>query len=322
MQEGKTAEKTEKSSDDGFSSMTEKLRTNPWIVSTLVLGLFALVLLFFMFKGGITGNVISETDIESKFLDFAGAQGVSGVEIVAVENSGSYYDLTYSLNGQVGHFYITKDGEYFAPVFYPLTGNAVSDNEETPKEVPKSDKPVAELFIWSYCPYGVTALTPFAEVAKILGNSAEFKVRLYYDGHGEHETQQNKIQACIQKYDKTKYWDYAINFASKVYTKCSGNAACDKSESTAIMKSLGIDSNKILTCVESEGESLIGVDSQRAGAVGISGSPSLVINNVFASVARNAEAYKQAVCSAFNTAPSGCSQTMSSSQATASGSCG
>lgn len=197
------------------------------------------------------------------------------------------------------------------------------DTTPAPVETKKSDNPLVELFIWSYCPYGVTALDPFADVAKLIGDKTEFKVALYYDGHGAYETQQNKTQACIQKYAKDKYWDYAKAFASDIYPVCgsSGDINCDKTESIALMDSLGINSTEIFSCVESEGASLIAADSLRAQSLGVTGSPTLAIDGVKVSVARTAEAYKTAVCNTFNTAPEACSDVLSNAAATTSGSC-
>ena len=87
------------------------------------------------------------------------------------------------------------------------------------------------------------------------------------------------------------------------------------------MDSLGIDSTKVLECVDSQGESLLEEHYNTASEVGVTGSPSLVINGVKVNAARDAESYKQAVCSSFNTMPEGCDETLDSSAATTTGSC-
>jgi protein-disulfide isomerase len=133
--------------------------------------------------------------------------------------------------------------------------------------------------------------------------------------------QQNKIQACIQKLSSSKYWDYSKTFAEEIYEKCYGNITCDLTESTKLMKSLGIDSSAILSCVKSEGETLINADYASAEEEGVTGSPTLIVNGVKVSVSRTAEAYKEAVCSAFNNVPSECSQTLDSTGEAASGNC-
>lgn len=297
----------------------EVLRENPWIISTFVLGIFVLIMLIGSF-GGMTGKAVSGSEAANAILDFANANGANA-ELVGVEKEGVFYKVTLSIQEQEIPVYVTKDGKYFTSSLISLVEEETSTETET-TEIPKSDKPVVELFIWSYCPYGVQALTPFAEVASLLEDNADFKVVLYYDGHGEHETQQNKIQACIQEIDKEKYWDYAIGFVEDIYPTCSGDVECNEKESIKLMKSLGIDSDAVMSCVESQGEDLIAEDYARAKEVSVTGSPSLVINGVKASPSsRTAEAFKDSVCSAFNNAPETCSVELSSEAGTASGSC-
>ena len=188
----------------------------------------------------------------------------------------------------------------------------------------KSGTPKVELFIWSYCPYGVQAQGPLASVASLLGGKADFEAVLYYDGHGPFETQQNKMQACIQEVAKDKYWAYAAGFVEKIYPKCSASRSveCNQNESVALMKTLGIDDSAVMSCVESRGADLLAEHSARARSYGVTGSPTLVINGKIANVARNAEAFKAAVCDAFDVAPAECGQTLSSTSGTASGNCG
>ena len=66
---------------------------------------------------------------------------------------------------------------------------------------------------------------------------------------------------------------------------------------------------------------MIAAASSRASALGVSGSPSIVINGVKVNVARDAESMKAAVCSAFNNVPSECGEALSSTTGTTSGSC-
>jgi len=100
-----------------------------------------------------------------------------------------------------------------------------------------------------------------------------------------------------------------------------GNIECDLDESTKLMKSLGIDSAKVLACVDSQGDSLIEADFENAKSVGVEGSPSLLVNGVKVSSARTADAYKTAICSGFTDVPEECSETLDSTGSTASGSC-
>jgi len=219
---------------------------------------------------------------------------------------------------------VTKDGEYLVQGLTPLNrAQQTAPGQQELADIPKSDKPEVELFIWSYCPYGVQAQGPLAEVVSLLGDSADFKTALYYDGHGAYETQQNKIQACMQDLGEEKYWDYVAGFVDNVYPVCgeSRDIDCDRTESIKLMDSLGIDSSVVMSCVDSKGASLIGADAQKSQQSGVEGSPTLFVNGVKANVARTAEAYKTVVCSAFNEAPEECSTILDASAVASSGNC-
>ncbi len=287
-------------------NMTEKIRDNPWIISSFVLGILAFILVVGSISGGISGKVISEDKAVNTVLDFVESQ-VGETEVVDVGLENGLYKVTVLIQGSQVPLYITKDGKNL------ITGGVIPVSLLEPAESVTTDVPLAQLFIWSYCPYGVTALEPFARVASFLGDSADFEVILYYAGHGEFEEKQNKIQACIQKLEYDSYWEYAETFATEIYNKCYGDVDCNLQESLALMDSLGIDSKEVLDCVESEGDSLLEEHYALAISLGVTGSPTLMINGIKADVARTAEAYKDAVCSSFNDAPEECGVVLDSS---------
>ncbi|MFH1425629.1 MAG: hypothetical protein ABIG28_02785 [archaeon] len=343
MSEDKKIEETQEKSESTSSSGDEyveipvgkylsSLRNNPWKVSTIVLAIFLIaVIVFNPFNSGtaVTGNTITANEAGQNAVNFINSNpNIQGeATLLSVEQDGQFYQATINYQGQQVPVYLTLDGEYL------LTGPPVSLTEEIPAsqdtqnqqpaEVPKSDKSKVELFIWSYCPYGVQAQGPLAEVASLLGDSADFEVIPYHDGHGAYENQQNKIQSCIQEIAPDKYWDYAAGFVKDIYPKCgaSRDAECDKTESIKLMKSLKIGDAKIMSCVDEKGDELFSESIARAQAYEVQGSPTLIINGVKVNVARTAEAYKTAVCNAFTTAPEACSTTLDSSAATTTGNC-
>ena len=304
-------------------SLIKSIRSNPWIISTAVL---VIVLAIFLFTGAgsCTGKAISKEVASSNLVSYFEGNGVSGLEVKSVEDMDSMYLIVLTYQSQDVPFYVTKDG-------YIIGNSLVSilpDLEEVPSpsgsasEVSKSDVPETGLFIWSYCPYGVTALGPYSEVAKLLGDNADFKVYLYYAGHGKFEEQQNKIQACMQDLGYTsEYWNYAQEFVDTIYPTCSGDIDCDLEKSKELMDSLNIDSTSVLNCVESKGAELLAEDYNVANSLGVTGSPTLVVNGVKMSVSRNAESFKQAICESFNNAPEICGTTLDSTGTTASGNC-
>lgn len=323
MEEENTEFRTE-----GKENFLSKIKEKPWQVTTAVLAVACLILLILALKPGVTGNVISSEDIGSQALDFFNTKlSRTPGTLDSMQEVSGIYQVDISSGGQQFPLYFTKDGNfiYQGNPLISITGQAVQNQEtQTSTEVPKTDVPKVELFIWGYCPYGVQVQELLAEVASLLENSADFEAVLYYDGHGDYETQQNKIQACIQKLDKDKYWDYAAGFVKNIYPKCgqTRDINCDKTESVNLMKSLGIDSSAVMSCVDSEGEALFQEYSQRAQQYGVTGSPTLAINGVIASSSsRTAEAFKTSVCEAFNNAPEQCSEVLDSETTAASGSC-
>ncbi len=304
-------------------------KANYWAISTTVL---AILLIVMMMTGGTTGAIVSQEQAGQNVLSFAKNQGAEAT-LINASDEGSLYQIVLSIKGQDGTLqnvpvYVTKDGKTLVPQPISLETKATPKAPSTSAtsastEIPKSDNPEVELFIWAYCPYGVMAQAPFAEVASLLEDSATFKAIMYHDGHGAYETQQNKIQACIQKINNENYWEYAKGFTEDIYPNCgqSRDIDCDKTESIKLMDSLGINSKAVMTCVDSEGTALIGADVANARNNGVTGSPTILINGVKANVARNAEAIKAAICSAYNDAPAECSNTLDATEAQAQGNC-
>ncbi len=103
-----------------------QIRENPWIISTVVLGL--IVLLMFAFGGGKSSNVktVSGEKATENALAFLNSnpslQGTVG--LVSVEKQGQFYAAILSYQGQQVPVYITLDGNYL------LTGAPISLNED------------------------------------------------------------------------------------------------------------------------------------------------------------------------------------------------
>jgi hypothetical protein len=167
-------------------------------------------------------------------------------------------------------------------------------------------------------------LDSFAKVGALLGKVADVKVKFFSNMHGEHEKQENMIQECIQQVAADKYWAYANQYVAKIYNVCGAtkDVSCDMNESVKLMKLVGIDSKKVLDCVATSGAQLYAAEQIEAGDLGLQYSPSIVINGVLADTDRTPEGIKSAVCNAFNSAPTECSQTLSASGTASSGNCG
>lgn len=295
-------------------TLTGKMRENPWILSTLVLGILALVLIVGSF--GITGN-ISKNEVGDKILKFAENQVTGEVKLVSADDFGSgLYTVTLDINGNEVPVQVTKDGKYMISSLIPLQASA----SETPTSagIPKSDKPVVELYVFTYCPYGLQMEKATIPVVKLLGNAIDFKIRQIGAMHGDYEKVEAERQLCIEKNYPDKFLDYSTEFASDTNIgNCNGDDKCVTPLINSIYIKLGIDGKKINSCMTSEGESLYDAEVQNSQAKGVSGSPTLLINGVVASASRSPAGVLDAVCQAFNTAPEICGTGLSTASSSA-----
>ncbi len=182
-------------------------------------------------------------------------------------------------------------------------------------EVPKSDNPEAHAFVMSYCPYGLQFMKAYVPVIELLGEKADLQVNfVHYIMHEEKEATENTRMYCIQKEQREKFTDYLRCFVE------DGNYE-------GCITEVGIDSAKLETCMQAADSEFeitknlqesterfppYMVDAVLAQLYGVGGSPTFGINGQQVQVSRSPEAIKQAICSAFNTPPEECSQTLSS----------
>jgi hypothetical protein len=252
------------------------------------------------------------------------AQGGTASLVSAGEVSG-IYKITISYLGNEIPVYSTKDGKFFITGVMD-TGEEISSGVEEPANTPKTDRPDVNLFVMSQCPYGVQAEGVMEPIVELLGNKINFGLKFIASGtaasgfsslHGQPEVDEDIRQACIIKHYPEKLFSYLScanadyrNIGS-VWENCSASA--------------GIDTEKIKTCFNGdEGKTLLAENIKLADKFGVGGSPTLMINNITYNGARSAEAFKQAICSAFNTPPAECSQTINAtaSSAPVTGGCG
>jgi hypothetical protein len=212
---------------------------------------------------------------------------------------------------------------------------AGSATQITPKTTPalvKSARPAVDLYVMSFCPYGTQAETVMSPVVDLLKSKADIQVRYIttitgstVDSvsslHGRTEAMEDLRQICINKYYPDEFWPYLKTFNEKCYT-VRGNAtmlaSCRKNADTT----LSLDSAKIDTCAGgAEGLALLKADETAAVKNGAMASPTLVINGVQYSGARTPEAYKQAICNSFETAPAECNTVLSATSSATSGGC-
>ena len=296
-------------SDKNKENLTDKFKENPWILATLVLGVLVLVLLLVGGFSGLTRSKVTGDDAGKSIVTFLNSQTGGGVEYVSSEDMGNVYKITVSYQNQNIPVYVTKDGEYYVQGLVPITETLDSPPTQPPStEVPKSDKPVVELFVMSYCPYGTQAEKGILPAIALLGNKVDFKLRTVdYILHGEKEDLENKRELCIrEEQGQDKLNKYLVCILNSTDTQAPADvSACEKKA--------GINSAKLQTCLKTKADDYFAADSVLSKGYGVRGSPTLIINGVESNAGRSPASYLQGICDAFTSAPSECNEQLSSS---------
>ena len=332
-----TLEKTEKSEviEVPVGRYFKNLRTNPWIASTVVLGVVLVLVLIFGTGGASGGAKISSDEAGQKVLEFLNSNpSVTGeIELVSAEQDGQFYQVMLTYQGQQVPVYTTLDGEFL--VGNPVSLSGVEDTTATDTtatdttdnsggvqadtSVPKSDKPKVELFIMSYCPYGTQIEKGILPVATLLGDKIDFEIKFVsYAMHGEKEVTENLRQYCIETEQGDKFLGYLKCFL-------------DASDSAACLKTSGVNTVKMDACTKKTDTQYnimknfndqstwlsgqyppFNINKAENEQYGVQGSPTLIVNGKQANSGRDPASLLATVCAAFNTSPEECTTQLSS----------
>jgi thiol-disulfide isomerase/thioredoxin len=306
-----------------------KNKINLWMISTAVL---ALILIIMFVRAGITGSVIGAlskeqagTKVTSLINGYFIQTGSATLDSVSEESG--LYKVTLNYNSDKIPVYLTKDGKSLIlpnGIVSVAEIEASANQQQTATEnIPKSDKPSVELFVMSFCPYGVKAEGNILPIIELLKDKIDFKIKFIVSVngntindvqslHGINEAKEDARQVIIMKYYPDKFYSYLSEIDNNCYSLASDTAKFDECWKNAA-QNLGMDINRIETAAYgTEGINLLKQDEADASKYEVSGSPTLIINGVqSSSIYSGTAATQQAICSAFNTAPSECSQEIS-----------
>jgi len=289
----------------------------------IILVTFALTQGFGLLKGKIGSTqppaVKSAMDLITKEL---ASQGQTAT-FVKYESKDGLYAVTWKVGAQESTSYVNANGTMLFPYSIPLVTTTT-----TTKPLAKADKPIVQLFVMAFCPFGNQAEDGLFPAYNLLKDFADIKLRYivsYTDDaktafaslHGDQELNQDIRELCVAKYDPDKLW----TFVEAINKDCTAQDA-DKCW-TAEAEKIGLDTNKIAQCQKSEGKQLLETEYAATEQYNVSGSPTLVINDAVVSSDRTPNGYKNTICSAFTESrkPAVCAQTLSENSTTASGSC-
>jgi glutaredoxin len=302
-----------------------KIKVDIWRVATIILALILLAQLtgFLSLTGLIS---LSGQQVGEKVVNYINQNLVepgSSAKLVSVKDTGSVFEIITSYKGNSITVYASKDGTYLFLQGYNMAQTTATT--QPAQEIPKKDKPEVELYVMSFCPYGNRAENTMLPVYNLLKDKVDWKI--YYivsisgntisSLHGQPEVEEDEREACVlTEYGLDKWW----NFTIYVNSNCGGNGTCWEEAANHA----GLDVNKITDCVNKKGLDLMKASESATNRAGVTGSPTLFINGVMSRAVyqyENSEAYKQAICQAFTSLPSECSEVLKSSGTSTGGQC-
>ena len=121
----------------------DKFRDNPWIISTLVLGLVIILLIAFIGSND-GGEIVSEKIAVDNLVSFIKSQNKEDVSfsVSSVQQEGQLYKITLNYQGQEVPIYVSLDGKYLVSDVIPLNEDLVLDSDNNVDvEVEAGDSP-------------------------------------------------------------------------------------------------------------------------------------------------------------------------------------
>lgn len=293
--------------------------------------------LYYLNKDEVPGALSPEKAAEKAlvFINDVALQGQATASLLEITEESGLYKIKIDIEGEEYESFVSKDGKLLFP---PESGIEITGEEpgsSTSEDYPKTNIPKAELFVMSFCPYGNQAEELMIPVAYLLSDKANIELHYviysnygdsgpnycfdkeakYCSMHGIQELNQGVRELCVQKYQPNKLWD----FVKAINANCNYQDVDSCWE--GIARQVGVDIAKVKTCYKNEALKILAEELELNGKYGVRGSPQLFINGTEYQDSRSSEAYKQGICSAFNSAPDECSQGLSNEGGSVSGGC-
>lgn len=240
------------------------------------------------------------------------------IAIKDVTKEGALYKITVTVGSgeqaQDTPVYATADGKLFPGA--PIDMNKPKDGADAGQTAApaqkaeaeqKTDVPTVDLFVMSYCPYGLQMERGVLPAVEALGNKIKFNLKFVsYTLHGQKEVDENVLQYCVQKTQPAKLDNYL-----KCFWKDSTGA------SDTCMKTVGINKAQVDSCVAetnkkfSPTEKAFNIDKEENVKFGVQGSPTFVVNGTTITSGRDSASVMKAICSGFTKQPKECEAKLS-----------
>lgn len=252
-----------------------------------------------------------------KYINDNFLQGAAVASLVSTSEENGVYKFKFKIEQNEYDSYVTRDGKFLFVEAIDLEAGPES-GQETVEAAPR-DTPDVKLFVMSYCPYGLQMQKAFLPVYDLLKDKAEMGVYFVnYIMHEKIEIDENLRQYCLQKNEKEKYDDYLKCFVKEGNAEgCLSQVSVNREMLSGCISQTDQE-YQIYSQYQDENTWLGGsfprfdVHKDLNERYGISGSPTLVINDQIVNVsARSPEKIKEVICQAFNNPPQECSQILS-----------
>ncbi len=251
-----------------------------------------------------------------------------GVVVKNTDSSGKssdYFESYMTTDGK--QFFVSGiDADKLLASSTPAAANTDNTAANTPAtqpatNAPKNDKPTVQLFVMSYCPYGLQEEKGIIPAVQALGNKINFKLEFVsYSMHGQKEVNENLLQYCIDQVAPTKLLSYVncfANSASGTSDACLTANGIKKDSLTACIKAndakYKITANYNDKTTWSGGQfppfNIYKADNDKYG---VQGSPTLVVNGAQVDSSRDPASILTTICNAFKTKPAECDKKLAS----------
>lgn len=309
---------------------SSKKERNSWLIISIILFLLLIASIFtngFGLKSLIFSGSVDKVGKEA--VDFINknllVEGVTASFVDSLRMPDGLYQVKFKINDQEFTSYVSSDGRLLFPDGVEMTTSTASSNNDEAQqttqqeEVSKNDKPTVEVFVMSYCPYGLQAEKMYLPVLNLLKDKVDMSIHFVdYAMHEKKELDENLRQYCVQKEQPDKYPTYLTCFVKGGdYEKCLGEAGIDKTKMNTcvaeIDKQYNVTSNYNDKNTWLSGQfPTFDVEKTLNEKYNVEGSPTIVINGTVVDVnPRSPEKFKEVICSAFNNPPAECSQKLS-----------
>ena len=97
------------SKEERESMVTEKIRKNPWILSTIVLTILIIMIILFTYSTNPL-EINSKEEVATMLVGFYESQGLEDIEVISVEELENLYKININYQGEMKSSYVTKNG--------------------------------------------------------------------------------------------------------------------------------------------------------------------------------------------------------------------